>query len=163
MHYGQIITNDCANGTGIRLSLFVSGCTNQCPGCFQPETWDFEYGLPYTEETQQNIISELKKPQYTGITILGGEPFELENQKTILDLINTIKTQMPEKTIWMYTGFIYDRDLIKGGKRYIEHITPNIINQIDTLVDGPFIKAQKNIQLQFRGSNNQRIIHFKNN
>jgi anaerobic ribonucleoside-triphosphate reductase activating protein len=138
MHYGQIITTDTANGTGVRLSLFVSGCTNHCEGCFQPQTWDFCYGKPYTQETEDHIIQELSKPYYDGITILGGEPMELENQPVIYDLLTKIKEKYPDKNIWLYTGFILDKDLVKNGRRYIPEITPKLISKIDVLVDGPF-------------------------
>ncbi len=160
MHIGQIITADCANGTGIRLSVFVSGCTNRCKGCFQPETWDFNYGHPYDEATETFILSELSKSYYDGLTILGGEPFEMENQKEVLRLIQRVRKELPSKNIWMYTGFIYDRDFIEGGCRYCEY-TDEILDHIDVLVDGPFIEEQKDLSLKFRGSRNQRVIDMK--
>ncbi|MCR5754683.1 MAG: anaerobic ribonucleoside-triphosphate reductase activating protein [Acetatifactor sp.] len=160
MHIGQIITTDCANGTGIRLSLFVSGCTNHCKGCFQPETWDFHYGRPYTQEIEDELLAELKKEYYDGITILGGEPFEPQNQAELVNLIRRIKKEQPAKTIWMYTGFVYDKDLVPLGKRYIDE-TDEILDNIDVLVDGPFVEEQKNMKLPFRGSENQRIIDMQ--
>ncbi|MDD3184196.1 MAG: anaerobic ribonucleoside-triphosphate reductase activating protein [Anaerostipes sp.] len=160
MHVGQILKADCANGTGIRLSVFVSGCTNQCKGCFQQETWDFEYGKLYDEAMESFIVEELKKPFYDGITILGGEPFEMSNQKELVKLISKIKKILPEKNIWMFTGFTYEKDLTKGGCRYSE-VTDHILDQIDILVDGRYEEEQKNIRLNFRGSENQRIIDMK--
>lgn len=159
MHIGQIIFADSANGIGIRVSLFVSGCTNCCPDCFQKETWDFNFGQLFTKEIEDKIIEELKKPYYDGITLLGGEPFEMENQKGLLPLIRRIKKELPSKTIWAYTGFLYE-DLIKNGKRHID-ITDEILDSIDILVDGRFILSKYNISLNFRGSENQRIIDIK--
>ena len=160
MHIGEILTADTANGTGIRLSIFVSGCTNHCKGCFQPQTWDFEYGKLYTERIEKFILEELSKNYYDGLTILGGEPFEISNQRVLVDLIRKIKAEMSEKNIWIYTGFTYDKDLIEGGCRYIE-CTDEILDSIDILVDGRFVEELKNIRLNFRGSSNQRIIDMK--
>ncbi len=154
------MTADCANGLGMRVSLFVSGCTNHCPGCFQPETWDFDYGLVYTPETEQSLMEELAKPYYDGLTILGGEPFELSNQPEVAALIRRVKKELPEKTIWMYTGFLYEKDLVPGGCRYTE-VTDEILDNIDILVDGKFVQELKDITLNFRGSSNQRIIDMK--
>ena len=159
MHIGQIIFADSANGIGIRVSIFVSGCTNCCPDCFQKETWDFNFGQLYTKEIEDKIVEELKKPYYDGITLLGGEPFEIENQKGLLPLIRRIKKELPSKTIWAYTGFLYE-DLLSGGKRHID-ITDEILDSIDILVDGRFILSKYNISLNFRGSENQRIIDIK--
>lgn len=160
MHYGEIITADCANGTGMRVSLFVSGCTNCCKGCFQPETWDFFHGPEYTKETEDFIIEELKKPYYQGLTILGGEPFEIKNQPEVAALIRRLKEEIPERTIWMYTGFLYDVDLMPGGRRYTE-VTDEILDNIDILVDGKFEEELRNLMLKFRGSENQRIIDMR--
>jgi len=160
MYIGQIITADCANGTGIRLSLFVSGCTNHCKGCFQPETWDFHYGKPYTQEMEDSLLAELRKDYYDGLTILGGEPFEPQNQADLLNLIRRIKKELPQKNIWMYSGFVYDKDLVPLGRRYIDE-TDEILDSIDVLVDGPFVEEQKNMKLPFRGSDNQRVIDMK--
>ena len=159
MHFGNILTADSANGPGIRLSLFVSGCTNHCKGCFQPETWDFEYGKLYTQDTENYIISELSKPYYQGLTILGGDPMEFDNQKALLPLIKRVKTELLNKDIWIYTGFLYE-DLLSGGRRYIKRITDEFIKNIDVIVDGPFELDKKNITLEFRGSSNQRIIYL---
>lgn len=160
MHIGEIITADCANGTGIRVSVFVSGCTNHCKGCFQPQTWDFVYGQPYTPEIEDFILEELSKSYYDGITILGGEPFEPSNQRVIVKLLRRVKKELPERDIWMFTGFTYDKDLIPGGCRYIG-CTDEILDMADILVDGRFILEQRNIMLKFRGSENQRIIDMK--
>jgi anaerobic ribonucleoside-triphosphate reductase activating protein len=157
MHFGQIFTADAANGLGIRVSLFVSGCTNRCKGCFQPETWDFSYGEPYTDETEDFLIKELSADYYDGLTILGGEPFEPSNQEVLIGLIRRIKKELPNKNIWMYTGFTYEKDLTPGGCRYTE-VTDEILDSIDILVDGRFEEDRKNIMLKFRGSENQRII-----
>lgn len=161
MHYGEIITCDCANGMGMRVSLFVSGCTNRCKGCFQPETWDFCYGPEYTKETEAYILTELKKSYYQGLTILGGEPFELENQPEIAGLIKRVKKELPDRDIWMYTGFCYDVDLVPGGSRYQHKLTDEILDNIEILVDGRFVEELKNLMLKFKGSKNQRIIDMK--
>ena len=160
MHVGEILIADSANGTGVRVSVFVSGCTNHCKGCFQPQTWDFEYGRPYTQEIEDFIITELGKAYYEGLTILGGEPFEISNQGPVAGLIRRVKKELPDKTIWMYTGFTYDKDLVPGGCRYTEH-TDEILDSIDVLVDGRFVEELKSILLNFRGSANQRIIDMK--
>ncbi len=160
MYVGQIITADSANGTGMRVSLFVSGCTNHCKGCFQPETWDFTYGRPYTPDMEDRLMKELAKSYYDGLTILGGEPFELSNQRELVKLIRRLRKELPDRNIWMYTGFTYDKDLVPGGCRYIE-CTDEILDSIDMLVDGRFIEELKNITLTFRGSENQRIIDMK--
>lgn len=160
MFYGQIITADTANGVGLRLSLFVSGCTNRCKGCFQPQTWDFEYGKPYTKETEDYIIEELSKSYYKGISLLGGEPFEPCNQAVLAKLIKRIKEDLSNKDIWAFTGFTYEKDLIKGGMRYTP-VTDYILDNIDVLVDGRFNISKKDITLNFRGSSNQRIINME--
>lgn len=160
MNICQIIKDDIANGTGIRLSLFVSGCTNRCVGCFQPETWDFSYGQKLTTELAEEILLELRKPQYDGLTILGGEPFELSNQMEVSELIKTVRLLAPDKTIWMYTGCVYEDDLMPGGRRHT-YFTDYILDHIDVLVDGPFVAGLKDLNLPFRGSSNQRIIDMK--
>ena len=161
MYYGNIINTDIANGTGIRVSLFVSGCTNHCKGCFQPETWDFQYGKPYTKDVENQIIEELRKPYYDGLTILGGEPFEISNQRELVYLIRRLKKEIPNRNIWIYTGFTYEKDLIPGGCRYIE-CTDEILDNTDVLVDGRFVQELRNLMLTFRGSENQRILDMKN-
>ena len=157
MHYGEIKKCDIANGPGVRVSLFVSGCRNHCPGCFNKETWDFCYGKPFTTETKDHIM-ELLKPDYIeGFSLLGGEPFEPENQEELVRLLKEIKENYPKKNIWCYTGYTYDKDLLEGGKVYTP-FTEEMLSYIDTLVDGQFIESQKDITLKFRGSANQRIL-----
>lgn len=160
MHYCGINKEDVMNGPGIRLSLFVSGCTNHCKGCFSPETWNFDYGNEYTDDTENMIIRELSKPYYDGITILGGEPFEPENQIELIKLIRRIRKDLPDKTIWMFSGNVYE-DL--SDKEYKKHtdVTDEIFNSIDVLVDGSFDIERRDISLAFRGSANQRIIDIK--
>ena len=160
MHYGEILIADCANGVGIRVSLFVSGCTNHCKGCFQPQTWDFNYGMEYTQETEDFIISEVSKPYYQGLTILGGEPMEPENQRELVKLIRRMRKDCSDKDIWIYTGFVMTEDLVPGGRKYTE-VTDEILDNIDILVDGKFEEELKDISLKFRGSRNQRIIDMK--
>lgn len=157
MYLGEILTADTANGPGMRVSVFVSGCTNRCPGCFQHQTWDFRYGREYTPQLEEFILRELSESYYDGLSVLGGEPFEPENQRGLLGLIRRVRRELPEKTIWMYSGFTYDRDLIPGGGRYTE-ATDEILDSIDVLVDGRFVLAEKDISLRFRGSRNQRIL-----
>ena len=157
MYYGNIKKCDIANGVGIRVTLFVSGCTNKCKGCFQPETWDFCYGKLYTQDTENEIIEALKAPGRAGLTLLGGEPFEPENQRELVKLLRRVKTELPDKNIWSFTGFISDRDLLPGGRKHCE-VTNEMLSMIDVLVDGPFVEEKKNLSLQFRGSENQRVI-----
>ena len=160
MYYGNLKEYDVADGEGIRVSLFVSGCTNHCEGCFQPETWDFHYGKEYTEETEEEILSFLVKPYTDGLTLLGGEPFEPENQRVLVNLCRKVKERFPDKTIWAYTGFVYDRDLLKGRRKYTE-VTDEMLSYIDVLVDGPFVLEKRNLALTFRGSENQRVLDMK--
>lgn len=160
MHVGEILKADSANGTGIRVSIFVSGCTNRCKGCFQPQTWDFSYGRLYDEAMEQMIIDELSASYYQGLTILGGEPFEPSNQEELVKLIRRVKKELPEKNIWIYTGFTYDKDLCPGGCRYTR-FTDEILDATDILVDGRYIEEQKSMFLNFRGSANQRIIDMQ--
>lgn len=160
MHVGEILRADSANGEGIRVTLFVSGCTNRCPGCFQPETWDFHYGKLYDEEIEKILFDELSQPYYDGLTILGGEPFEPSNQEGIIEIIRRVRRELPDKNIWIYTGFLYDIDLAPGGCRYTK-VTDEILDNIDILVDGKFEEDKKNLRLNFRGSENQRIIDMK--
>ncbi len=160
MYYGTIKECDIANGEGIRVTLFVSGCTNHCRDCFQPETWDFHYGTPYTKETEEKILKQLQLDYVDGLTLLGGEPMEMDNQRTLVELCRTVKQLYPKKTIWCYTGFVYDRDLKEGGVRHTE-VTDELLSYLDVLVDGPFQTELANISLSFRGSENQRVIDMK--
>lgn len=160
MYYGEIKNCDIANGIGVRVTLFVSGCRNHCPGCFQPETWDFAYGKPFTEETEAYLL-ELLKPEYiNGLTLLGGDPFEPENQKALLPFLKRIKETYPIKDIWAYSGYTWEQ-LISGNHHANVSETSELLSLIDVLVDGPFIQEKKNIRLRFRGSENQRIINVK--
>ena len=149
MYFGAVLTADMANGPGVRLSLFVSGCTNHCKGCFQPETWDFCYGKEYTKEIEDYLLEEVSKGYYRGLTILGGEPFEPGNQEVLIHLIRRMRRECPRKDIWMYTGFVYEKDLVPGGCRYTEY-TDEILDSIDVLVDGRFEEEQKSLRLNFR-------------
>ena len=159
MNYAEIKYCDIANGSGTRTTLFVSGCTHHCAECFQPQTWDFHFGRPFTADTEREIFAELDKSYVDGLTVLGGEPFEPENQKELAGLLQKIKESYPEKNVWCYTGYLYDVDLIPGGKVYTEY-TDKMLACIDTLVDGEFIEAEKDLTLEFRGSRNQRILHL---
>ncbi len=160
MNYGQIKKFDIADGDGVRVSLFVSGCRNRCKGCFQPETWDFCYGKEFTWQVEDEILSALKPDFISGLTVLGGEPFEEENQTVLTPFLRLVHEKFPHKTIWCYTGYVYDRDLVKGGKKHID-CTDEMLSYIDVLVDGPFVEELKDISLSFRGSSNQRIIYLK--
>ena len=157
MNYGEIKDCDIANGEGTRVSLFVSGCTIHCKGCFQPQTWDFCYGREFTRETEDYIL-ELLKPWYIhGLTILGGEPFEPENQRVLVKFMHRVKETYPEKNIWCFSGFTLDL-LKKDGSHPRCEVTDEMLSLVDVLIDGPFIESLKDITLRFRGSRNQRLI-----
>lgn len=158
MNYATIKKTDVANGPGVRVSLFVSGCTHHCPGCFNAETWDFAYGREYTQEAEEEIMEALDHDYIRGITFLGGEPFEDANRSTVLELAVKIRSRFPDKTIWCYTGYTYEKDLLRWIEEGKEDVLP-LLKQLDVLVDGEFIAAQKNLRLRFRGSENQRIIN----
>jgi len=158
MYYGELKKCDIANGIGVRVTLFVSGCTNRCPGCFQPQTWDFRYGKPFTDETKEEIFAELDKSYVDGLTLLGGEPFEPENQRTLLPLLREVRQKYPGKTVWCFTGFRLDDELLCQGSYPRCEATDDMLACIDVLVDGRFREELKDISLQFRGSRNQRII-----
>ena len=157
MYYGAIKKTDIANGCGVRVTLFVTGCTHHCRGCFQPETWDFQYGKPYTKAVQQEILAALNHDYIKGLTLLGGEPFEPDNQKELVRLLRHVRAQFPQKDIWCYTGYTYETDLAAGGRAACE-ATDEMLSMIDVLVDGEFIEERKDISLRFRGSSNQRLI-----
>ena len=150
MNYGVIRKTDIANGPGVRVSLFVSGCRNHCPGCFQPETWDFEYGQPFTKKTEQEIIKALRPSWIQGLSILGGDPMEPENQKVLLPLLKRLRVFLPGKDVWLYTGYSFES--VSGSP---------LLPYVEVVVDGPFLGQEKNPSLAFRGSNNQRIIPLK--
>ena len=157
MHYGEIKNCDIANGIGVRVSLFVSGCTNHCEDCFQPETWDFNYGNDFTEETENRILEMLAPDYICGLTVLGGEPFEPENQRVLVDFLRKVRRKYPEKSIWCFTGFTLEMLETEGTHCHCE-VTEEMLSLIDVLVDGRFDKNKKNISLRFRGSENQRLI-----
>lgn len=159
MNYGTIKPLDIANGEGIRVSLFVSGCTHRCHGCFNPETWDFQYGKPFGPETEETIVRLLDRSYVNGLSLLGGEPFEPVNQRALLPLIRRVRLEFPKKNIWAYTGYCYENDLLPGKRAFCE-VTDEILDSLEVLVDGPFLESRKNISLRFRGSDNQRLIHM---
>lgn len=157
MYYGEIKDCDIANGEGVRVSLFVSGCTNHCEHCFQPQTWDFSYGQPFTAETEDRILSLLSPSYVNGLTLLGGEPFEPENQRCLLPFVRRVRAALPEKNIWAFSGFTYEELLTEGSYARCE-VTDELLSLLDVLVDGRFVEALKDISLRFRGSSNQRLI-----
>ena len=159
MHYGAIKKFDIANGEGIRTTLFVSGCRNRCKGCFQPETWDFTYGQPFTKEAEEEIFATMSNSSVRGLTILGGEPMEPENQRELLPFLREFKSKFPDKTVWLYTGNLYEELTGKMGEHYkcIE-CTEELLSYVDMLVDGRFVEEEKRLGLRFRGSANQRVI-----
>lgn len=162
MYYGNIKKFDIANGEGIRVSLFVSGCTNRCKNCFQPETWDFSYGKPFTEEVWEEIFDSLSIPSVRGLSILGGEPMEVENQRALLPFIRAFKDRYPERDLWIFTGNLYEEltDSTLAHPKRIEE-TDELLSYVDILVDGRFEEEKKRLGLRFRGSENQRIIDMK--
>ena len=160
MHYGEIKKCDIANGEGVRVSLFVSGCTHHCPGCFNQDTWDFCYGKEYTDETEQEILDALSPDYINGLSLLGGEPFEPQNQKVLVQLLRKVREQYPQKTVWCYSGYLFDRELLSESRARCEY-TDEMLSMIDILVDGRFVEKLKDIRLVFRGSSNQRIIDVK--
>ena len=157
MNYSVIKKFDIANGPGVRVSLFVSGCTHHCKGCFNPETWDFSFGQPFTAETEAEILKALEPSHIRGLTLLGGEPFEPENQKRLLPFVQRVREVYPEKTVWCYTGYLFDDELLDSSPAHCEATLP-LLQLIDVLVDGTFIEAEKSLNIRFRGSTNQRII-----
>ena len=157
MNYAEIKYCDVANGPGVRTSLFVSGCSHHCPGCFNEIAWDFNYGKPFTQDTIDSIIESLKPDYIQGLTPLGGEPFEYSNQKGLLPLVRQVREVLPQKDIWCFTGFLFDKDIIENMcKRWKE--TNELLSYIDVLVDGRFVEELKNLNLKFKGSENQRTI-----
>lgn len=157
MNYATIKNCDIANGPGVRVSLFVSGCTHRCPGCFNEVAWDFDYGEAFTQQTIDHIL-ELLAPDYIrGLTLLGGEPFEPQNQGPIVELLRQVKEKYPNKSIWAFSGYLFDRDIL-SGRLGDWNTTKEYLGFLDVLVDGPFVEAKKNLSLRFRGSENQRII-----
>lgn len=156
MNYCNIKKCDIANGIGVRVTLFVSGCTHHCKGCFQPETWDFNYGKPFTEATENELLEAMAPDYINGLTLLGGEPFEPENQRVLVGFLKKVREKYPQKSVWCYSGYVYEE--LTGDSRARCEVTDEMLSMIDVLVDGEFVQEKKNISLQFRGSENQRII-----
>lgn len=168
MNYAAIKTTDVANGPGIRVSLFVSGCTHGCRGCFNREAWDFHYGEPYTEETEREILSALAPDYIRGLSVLGGEPMEPQNRKTVQGLLEKVREIYPQKSIWCYTGYDYEKDLLRWEaeeraekEQAGDYVVSRLLELIDVLIDGEFVEEKKNLRLAFRGSENQRLIDVK--
>ncbi len=157
MNYADIKYCDVANGKGVRVSLFVSGCTHHCKGCFNEETWNFHYGKPFTEETEKQVLDYLDKSYIAGLSLLGGEPFEPENQRALLPFLKRLRQALPEKNVWAYSGFTYE-DLLREGSHPHCEVTEELLSMVDVLVDGRFVEELKDISLRFRGSSNQRLI-----
>ena len=160
MYYGEIKNCDVANGEGVRVTLFVSGCTNRCKNCFQPQTWDFAYGQPFTADTEQKLLEMLEPSYIRGLTVLGGEPFEPSNQRALLPFLRRVREQYPQKDIWCFSGFTYE-ELKREGSHPRCEATDDMLEQLDVLVDGRFVEELKDISLRFRGSSNQRLIDLK--
>ncbi|MCM1245646.1 MAG: anaerobic ribonucleoside-triphosphate reductase activating protein [Roseburia sp.] len=160
MNYADIKQYDVANGLGVRVSIFVSGCTHYCKNCFNEETWDFNYGKPFTEAEIDKIISYLKPDHVAGLSVLGGEPFEPVNQEGLLPLLRAVKQTYPDKDIWCYSGYLFDQQIL-GQMCKESEVTKEMLSYIDILVDGRFVEEKKSLKLRFRGSENQRIIDVK--
>ena len=160
MNYADIKQYDIANGDGVRVSLFVSGCTHHCKGCFNKETWDFNYGEPFTDKEIEKILDYLSPDYVQGLSLLGGEPMEPQNQEALLPLLRRVHERFPNKNIWCYSGYLFDRDIL-GRMCEESETTKELIGYIDILVDGEFVEERKNLKINFRGSDNQRIIDVK--
>ncbi|MEA4813690.1 MAG: anaerobic ribonucleoside-triphosphate reductase activating protein [Oscillospiraceae bacterium] len=160
MNYSEIKKTDIADGIGTRVSLFVSGCTHHCKNCFNPETWDFGAGKPYTSDTEQEILKALEPPYIHGLTLLGGEPMEPDNQSELVKLLRKVRETYPKKTIWCYTGYTLETDLLKESRARCA-VTDEMLSMIDVLVDGEYIDEERDISLRFRGSRNQRLIDLR--
>lgn len=157
MYYSTIKDCDIANGIGVRITLFVSGCTNHCKNCFQPQTWDFDFGEPFTEETEEKLLEMLKPDYINGLTLLGGEPMEPQNQRALVPFLKRVRETYPNKNIWCFTGFTYEVLKTDGSHPRCE-VTDEMLSLIDVLVDGRYVDELKDLTLQFRGSSNQRLI-----
>lgn len=160
MNYATIKKFDIANGVGVRVSLFVSGCRHHCKGCFNPEQWSFDYGTPFTDDTVEEIIEALNREYITGLSLLGGEPMEPEQRDGLLTLLRAVRARLPQKTVWCYSGFSFEKDLLPGKVGDPEKLR-ELLSYIDVLVDGKFVEELKDPSLLFRGSSNQNIIDVK--
>lgn len=160
MNYATIKPVDIANGPGVRVSLFVSGCTHRCKGCFNEEAWDFQFGKPFTEEVQKQLLSSLAHDYIEGLTLLGGEPMEPSNQESLLPFIKAVREHLPGKTIWCFTGYDFEKDIL-GKMMETSAVTRELIPLFDVMVDGKFVAEKKNLSLKFRGSENQRVLNVK--
>lgn len=160
MNYATIKPVDIANGPGVRVSLFVSGCTHQCKGCFNEEAWDFQFGKPFTEDVQKQLLSSLDHDYIEGLTLLGGEPMEPSNQESLLPFIKAVREHLPGKTIWCFTGYDFEKDIL-GKMMKTSAVTRELIPLFDVMVDGKFVAEKKNLSLKFRGSENQRVLNVK--
>lgn len=158
MNFAAIKWADVANGPGVRVSLFVSGCTHRCPGCFNEEAWDFGYGQPFTEVQEDKILAALVPAHIKGLSLLGGEPFEPDNQRALLPFLRRVKEVCPDKEVWCYSGYTLDGELWRDSRARCQY-TDEMLSLIDVLVDGPFVEAKKDLNLRFRGSSNQRILN----
>lgn len=156
MNYSNLKLHDVANGIGVRVSLFVSGCEHACPGCFNPEAWQFSFGEAYTDAVELRILEALRPAHLRGLTLLGGEPLHPRNRPTLLALVQRVRRELPEKDIWCYTGYVFDKELLPACE--LDPVLRALLSEIDVLVDGRFVEARKSLNLRFRGSENQRLI-----
>ncbi|MCI2055525.1 MAG: anaerobic ribonucleoside-triphosphate reductase activating protein [Oscillibacter sp.] len=161
MNYAQIFDCDCGNGPGMREILFVSGCRHRCEGCFNEQAWDFSFGEPFTKDVEEQLLKKLSPSYIAGLTLLGGEPMEIENQRGLLPFAKRVREQFPNKTIWLFSGFLFEELTGQKPSRCRCEVTDELLGACDVLVDGPFILAQKDISLKFRGSTNQRVLDLK--
>ncbi|MCL2445863.1 MAG: anaerobic ribonucleoside-triphosphate reductase activating protein [Oscillospiraceae bacterium] len=155
MYYSELKPHDIANGVGVRVSLFVSGCEHACPGCFNPQAWQFNYGKPFTEETTQEVLQLLRPAHIRGLTFLGGEPLHARNRSAVLELMQQVRCALPNRDIWCYTGYVFEQELLPD-----KNVHP-LLAQIDVLVDGRFVQQRKSLNTRFRGSDNQRVLDCK--
>lgn len=161
MFYGEIKKTDIANGVGVRVTLFVSGCTRHCKNCFNPDTWDFCYGQPFTADTEEELLEALRPSYIDGLTLLGGEPFEPENQRALLPFVERVRRELPDKTVWAFSGRVLESELQNPASPQHCEVTDKLLSLLDVLVDGPYVDEQRDLTLRFRGSRNQRILDMK--
>ena len=156
MNYSNFKPYDVANGVGVRVSLFVSGCEHACPGCFNPEAWQFSFGEPYTDEIERKVLEALRPEHIRGLTLLGGEPLHPRNRPDVLALLERVRRECPGKDVWCYTGYHFDKELLPESES--DPLLRRLLEQIDILVDGRFVLARKSMNVRFRGSENQRVL-----